>query len=183
MYAMLDLIEILEEEISQDSSSELSSQLPQETKNLISQANIHQLIIQQSKSGNNVVEKIMSQEKVIKIGDNTNISAPIVIADSIQESFNTLEKASVNQNLKTQLDQLLKTINAISKQITPEQAETIQRMAQDAETLVKESTSSNPRRRWCELSLEGIKDAAKSIGDIATPILKIVKEISSLLLP
>lgn len=32
------------------------------------------------------------------------------------------------------------------------------------------------------LSLEGLKEAATSIGEIATPILKIVKEISPLLL-
>ena len=183
MYAMLELIEILEEDIRTHSNQELSKSLSQETQNLISHSNIHQLIIQQSKTGDNVTEKTMSKEKIIKIGDNANISAPIVIADSIQESFNTLAKADVNNDLKTQLDQLLKTINEISKKATPEQIETTQKMAQDAETLVKEAASSNPRRRWYELSLEGLKEAATSIGEIASPVLKIVKEIGPLLLP
>ena len=123
------------------------------------------------------------EEKVIKVGDNANISASIVIADSIQESFNTLQKADVKNDLKTQLDQLLKTINEVSKKAPPEQAETTQRMAQDAETLVKEAASPNPRHRWYELSLDGLKDAATSIGEIATPVLKIVKDVSPLLLP
>lgn len=182
MYAMLELIEILEEEIGTRSNQESSKILPQETQSLISHSNIHQLIIQQSQTGDNVAEKTMSKEKIIKIGDNANISAPIVIADSIQESFNTLAKADVNNDLKTQLDQLLKTINEISKQATPEQIDTTQKMAQDAETLVKEAASSNPRRPWYELSLDGLKEAATSIGEIATPVLKIIKEIGPLLL-
>jgi hypothetical protein len=183
MYAMLGLIEVLEEDIGTHSNQESSKSSSQETQSLISNSNIHQLIIQQSNTGDNVAEKTMSKEKIIKIGDNANISAPIVIADSIQESFNTLAKADVNNDLKTQLDQLLKTINEISKKATPEQTEITQRMAQDAETLVKEAASSNPRRRWYELSLEGLKEAATGIGEIASPVLKIIKEISPLLLP
>ena len=183
MYAMLDLIEELEKEILNNCNPELSDTLVQEDKNIISHSNIDQVIILTSVTGDNIVEKNMTQEKVIQIGSNANISAPIIIADSIQESFNTLEKADVNKDLKTQLDQLLRTVNQVSKQVTPEQTEIAQRMAQDAEILVKEAASSSPRRRWYELSLEGLQEAAKSIGEIAIPVLKTVGEISPLLLP
>ena len=37
-------------------------------------------------------------------------------------------------------------------------------MASDLETLTKEATSRSPRRRWWELSAEGIKEAAKTVG-------------------
>lgn len=183
MYAMLDLIEVLEKEIINNCNPELSDTLVQEDQNIISHSNIDQVIILTSVTGDNIVENNMTQEKVIQIGSNANISAPIIIADSIQESFNTLEKADVNRDLKTQLDQLLRTVNQVSKQVTPEQTEIAQRMAQDAEILVKEVASSSPRRRWYELSLEGLQEAAKSIGEIAIPVLKTVGEISPLLLP
>lgn len=183
MYAMLELIEVLEKEIINNCNPELSDTLVQEDQNIISHSNIDQVIILTSVTGDNIVENNMTQEKVIQIGSNANISAPIIIADSIQESFNTLEKADVNRDLKTQLDQLLRTVNQVSKQVTPEQTEIAQRMAQDAEILVKEVASSSPRRRWYELSLEGLQEAAKSIGEIAIPVLKTVGEISPLLLP
>jgi hypothetical protein len=185
MYAMLELIKELETEILNNCNPELLDILVQEKQDIISYSNIHQVqvIIQNTVTGDNISEKNMTQEKVVQIGDNANISAPIVIADSIQESFNILEKADVNKELKTQLDQLLRTVNQVSKQVTPEQTEIAQRMAQDAEILVKEAASSTPRRPWYELSLEGLQEAAKSIGEIAIPVLKTVGEISSLLLP
>jgi hypothetical protein len=55
-------------------------------------------------------------------------------------------------------------------------------MARDAEALLKEATSSQPRRRWYEVSLEGLKEAAKNIGEIADPVLGIVQKLMPLLL-
>ena len=54
-------------------------------------------------------------------------------------------------------------------------------MAQDAETLIKEASKAKPRQKWYEISIEGLKDATKAIGELANPILNIVNKIAELL--
>jgi len=55
-------------------------------------------------------------------------------------------------------------------------------MARDAGALVKEAATSNPRRKCYEISLEGIRVAAKSIGEIAQPIIEVVAKLTSILI-
>lgn len=125
----------------------------------------------------------VKQEKVIQIGDKASVSAPVVVADTIESSFNTLTKSDIGDNLKTLLDQLLRAVNDVNKQVPPEDSDVANEMARDADTLVKEATSPNPRRKWYEVSLEGLKQAAINIGEIADPVLDIVKKLVPLLLP
>jgi len=40
-----------------------------------------------------------------------------------------------------------------------------------------------PRRKWYELSLEGIKEAALAVGEIAKPIVDTVAKLGPLLIP
>jgi small GTP-binding protein len=124
----------------------------------------------------------MKQEKVIRIGDNSTISAPIVIADTIEHSFNTLTESTVDDDLKQLLDQLLKEINEVSKVVPKDKTNEVEAMARDAESLVKEATSSKPRQRWYDVSIDGLKQAAINIGEIAEPVLEIVKKLVPLLL-
>jgi small GTP-binding protein len=135
-----------------------------------------QVIIDQSKE-----ETIV--EKVIYIGDRAQISAPVIIADTIESSFNQLTEAELDPEIKQLLDQLLKEIVEINKQVPPEQAEDAAAMARDAEVLVKEATSPKPRRKWYEVSVEGLIQAAENIGQIAKPVLDIVLQLKPLLLP
>jgi len=176
-YALLELIDEIDEEFSSKGKTKSSTKSHQ--KEILFEGPIGQVIIQHSKSGDNVVEK---KEKLIEIGDNAQISAPIVIADSIENSFNTLAKSNINDETKGLLKQLLKAINDITKQVSPDYAESAESMAREAADLVKEATRSKPRRRWYEVSIEGLKQAAINIGDIATPVLEIVGKLSPLLL-
>ena len=52
---------------------------------------------------------------------------------------------------------------------------------QDLSNVVAEATKDQPRRRWYELSAEGLIEAAKTCGEIATPVVKAVKTLSALL--
>lgn len=176
---LLELTKLLEQELN-NSDDTLSPSLshPRE-RTIIFTSPVEQVII--DNQGEIYKEKTMNQEKVIHIGGNAQISAPVVIADSIQNSFNTLAEASVNDDLKTLLQQLLNLINEVNKNVPSEQAEIAQNMAQDAETLVKETSKPNPRRKWYEMSLDGLKEAATSLGEIATPILEIVTKITEVL--
>lgn len=53
--------------------------------------------------------------------------------------------------------------------------------ARDLDTLVIEATSPAPRRKWWELSADGIKEAAKTLGDIATPVLSTLAKLATFL--
>jgi hypothetical protein len=128
------------------------------------------------------VKNMTKQEKVISIGKGAHISAPIVIADSIENSFNALKSSTLNDDIKELLDELLQAVNAVNKQVTAEQANEAETMARDTESLIKEVTSSKPRRRWYEISLDGLEQAAINLGKIADPVLNIVKKLTPLLL-
>ncbi|NEN91406.1 MAG: hypothetical protein F6K48_21865 [Okeania sp. SIO3H1] len=180
--ALLELTDEIEKELQTKDDNTLSEPSNEKSREIIFESPVSQVIIQQSDKGDNILEKTMKKEKVIEIGGNAEISAPVVIADSIENSFNTLAEAKVDDDIKNLLDQLLKTINEVNKKATPEQTETAKTMAQDAETLVKESTRTQPRRQWYEISLEGLKDAAISMGEVAVPVLNLVDKISPLLL-
>ncbi len=129
------------------------------------------------------INQVTHQEKVINIGDNNTISAPVVIADSIENSFNELKDAQMEEDVRTLLSELLKEVTEVNKKVESEKSGDAESMARDAETLVKEASSSNPRRRWYEVSLDGLKQAAVNIGEVAGPVLKIVEKLIPLLLP
>jgi hypothetical protein len=125
----------------------------------------------------------MTQEKAINIsGSDININAPVFIADEIQNCFNTLKDAEIEPNIENLLNDLLIRIAEVSKHIPQNDAQHAKTMVRDAESLVKEASSSNPRRKWYEVSLEGLKDAANAIGEIAKPVLDVVSKLSPLLL-
>ena len=129
------------------------------------------------------VEHMTKQERTIKIGKEANVSAPIVIAETIENSFNTLAEANIDNDVKQLLDQLLKEINELNKKVPQDKTDEAESMVRDAESLIKEAASSKPRRRWYEVSIEGLKQAATGIGEIADPVIAIVKKLSALLTP
>jgi hypothetical protein len=132
---------------------------------------IHQLHIQR-------VGTMTHQEKVISIGSGATISAPVVVADRIEGSFNALAKAPIDGDLKGTLEELLKHVAEVSKAIPSDQAEA---MGRDAETLAKEVTSPKPRRRMLDVTVEGLKEAAIAVGEVGKPILQTVAKLLPLL--
>ena len=92
-------------------------------------------------------------------------------------------ESKVDDDIKTLLSQLLREVTAISKQVPQNKAGETETMVRDAEALTKEVTSTKPRRRWYEVSLDGLKQSALNIGEIAKPILDIVGKLRPLLLP
>lgn len=184
MFALLDLLDEISESLSlseKDKFLPKLSDLSPESKGIIFEGSVNQIIIQQTNEGENIVENGQKNFTISGVGGNVNISAPITIADNIENSFNALAESKVEDNIKDLLEQLLNNINEINKNVPSEQAEVAEEMARDAETLIKEATSSKPRRKWYELSVQGIKDAAINLGEIAAPVLTIVERIVKLL--
>lgn len=97
----------------------------------------------------------------IKFGDYATIHGDFVVAQSIQDSFNTLQASTAKDELKAKLEELTKEVAEQSKSLP----ETIAReLAEDLNTFVKESVKQSPRRKWYELSADGIMQAATTLG-------------------
>lgn len=56
----------------------------------------------------------------------------------------------------------------------------IERMVQDAEALAKEMASGSPRRKWYELSVEGLCDAAEALGKVGEAVVKAAAKLGPL---
>jgi len=116
--------------------------------------------------------------QITKIGDGNVFHGNVVTAQHIQGSFNTIEKSKVDDELRELLKQLTNSVTAMCNKLPPEDGE---RAARDLETLVTEAVSPQPRKKWYELSAQGLLDAAKSVGEIAAPVIATIKAISTVL--
>ena len=131
-------------------------------------------------TGTNIERNIhMTQEKVINIGDGNTINAPVVVADQIENSFNTVAESDIKGELKELLHQLINEVNEAAKEVPEDTAES---MARDVESLSKEVVSSNPRRKCYEMSIEGLKEAAEAVGEAGKPVLKTVGRLLPMLI-
>jgi hypothetical protein len=111
--------------------------------------------------------------------EGTTIQGGFNVLSSIQDSYNKVNSANTPDDLKTLLKQLAKEVAAISEHLSVEKAEQV---ARDLENLTAEATSENPRKEWWQLSVEGLKQAAKDVGEIGEPVLKLATTIVTMLL-
>jgi len=117
-------------------------------------------------------------QKVINIGAGAQIHAPVIVADQIERSFNTLSNAAIDSQVKTLLEQMLKQVATVAAAVP---ADTSADLADNAESLANEIARPKPRRKWYELSIEGLKEAAEAVGDIGKPILETTAKLVPLL--
>jgi internalin A len=101
-----------------------------------------------------------------------------VVADKIKNSFNKVDSSNLSDNLKEILKNLTTEVGKISKHLSKEQGEQI---ANDLQALTNEATSEKPRKKWWELSVEGIKEAAESVGEVGKTALILLKDIIPIL--
>ena len=99
------------------------------------------------------------------------------VASHVTQQMSTLEGKDQIRELITELTQ---RISAIDPAAQPEKAKG---MADDLKVLSDEVVKPQPRRKWYELSLEGIKEAAEAIGEIGKPVLDTVGKLLPLLVP
>lgn len=116
-------------------------------------------------------------EQHVTIG-NGNTIHNLVVAEKIENSFNSLQESKASDEVKTLLQQLLTEITNLNGKV-PEQV--IQTIADEADTLIAESSRETPRKKYYEASLSGILEAAKSVVE-AAPIFEIATKLSPFLL-
>jgi hypothetical protein len=139
-------------------------------------------------------EEILNNEgsanpNVMVIGEitNVNVTGPgnIVnvakfMANVVNHVNQKVEQSGASDQVQQLVKQLTEQVNAISAQIPPEKAT---QMGNDLKTLSDEMALPQPRRKWYELSLDGIKEAAAALGGIGKPVVETVKMLLPLLVP
>jgi hypothetical protein len=126
------------------------------------------------------VESMTNQTTKVVLGNNNTITGPftVVTAETIQNSFNSIAKSDTKEELKESLKQLTVQVAELAKLTPPEKAEEI---ARDLESFTKEATSKAPRKKWYELSADGLLEAAKTVAEMAAPVTTAVKAVLALL--
>ena len=102
----------------------------------------------------------------------------LVVANSIDNSFNKIESAEISSELKQTLQDLAKAVGEMTSSMSKESAEQV---ARDLETLTSEAISKTPRRKWWQLSANGLKKAAENVGKIGLPVLNLVTTLITIL--
>lgn len=114
------------------------------------------------------------QKTEVLLGDNATISGDFVVANSIKNSFNKAKSSGVPDELKELLQELAIAVGKMSEALTAGEAK---RVARALETLTDEATSEQPQKKWWSVSVDGLTEAAKSIGKIGEPIIQILARI------
>ncbi len=127
-----------------------------------------------------IEEQHMSEQNTTIIG--STIHGAVITAESIHNSFNALQSSTADTAVKTLLSQLLSEIQTLNSKIPEAQSAIVQNMAEETEALIAESSREQPRKRWYQASIEGIKDAAITLHAIGEPILKLANDLGDLLL-
>lgn len=81
-------------------------------------------------------------------------------------------------HLQEEVRRLKEMIQALPHTVAHEKAK---QMADDATTLEQEANREQPRKEWCQLSLKGLTNAAKAVGEVGVPLAKTIQQIATTL--
>jgi hypothetical protein len=115
----------------------------------------------------------MSNKKV-SIGGNVSAGRDVIFADRIRDSFNRTDRTQASPELVELLRQLGDAMAVVAEKLPQERAE---EAVKDYETLAAEAVKAEPRRKWYQLSVEGLKEAATTVGAFGEPVIKILAAI------
>jgi hypothetical protein len=110
---------------------------------------------------------VTEQMKVISLGSNNTVSAPIVIADKIQDSFNAASSVQDDQ-VRQALEELHKAIIPWLNSLEPQVAEDV---ATDMEALTNEAKRTEPRPARVQVFWSSIKSIAEGVAENAAQVL------------
>lgn len=132
---------------------------------------IEQLIFSDAASHPNLME-----EK--HMGDTININAKGDVAFAKNQAIATVNKRIGESNAPEELQQRLKQLtDAVSAMIAGMPEPKAKEVSEDLATLVNEATREAPRRKWYELSGEGLIEAARAVGALGEPVARSVRGV------
>jgi hypothetical protein len=89
-----------------------------------------------------------------------------------------VESSDVPDELRKTLEQLIKSVDAMKKNLPEEQAATV---VEDLGELVNQATKEFPNKRRYLVSAEGLIKAAQNVGKIGKPVIKLAGRVLRLL--
>lgn len=113
-----------------------------------------------------------ASESILIQNYGTMVNTPIQQGNERTEQ--TIIETNTSDNIQDLLKQLTQEVEKLSEIIPNETAREIK---QDLSVLQAESTSKNPRKKWCELSADGLIKAATNLGTIGKPVIELVSQI------
>jgi hypothetical protein len=112
-------------------------------------------------------------------GDGNIVAVADFMSNVTNEVKSNLAQSRADEPVTKLIEQLILQLNDISHKLDRNALES---MTSDVKTLSQEVALQNPRRKWFEMSLDGLKEAAEAVGEVASPILATVKKLIPLLL-
>lgn len=141
---------------------------------------------QEQRNATRLVHVLNAEKGAIMVEKQVNVSGTgniVNVADYMSDVTNTvtnnLTESNTTDDIKELIEQLSQEIKKVSLEADPSQ---IKQMGKNLKALSEEVASDEPDRRWYELSLEGIKEAAQTLGEIAKPVLSITSKLAAILL-
>ena len=114
----------------------------------------------------------------LNIDGDLTVQGNLVVAKKIENSFNKAGAASSPDEIKTLLKQLAQEVAKVAQKLPDDKAEEV---ADDLQRLTEEVTKDTPKRKWWQLSADGIREAAQSAGDVGTTAISLLRELLPLL--
>ena len=142
--------------------------------------------VRRQSDGIKVVNIVVEGDSMDTVGgDKSTINAqgskftnsPVAIRQRLENSYNTAQQAP-NDSLRQAIEQLCGAVaDLLTKIQDPKQSEDAR---DNLETFVKEATKPEPRRKWLELTRDGLIEAAKTVGEMAGPVVAAVGKVMDL---
>jgi hypothetical protein len=128
------------------------------------------------------IQEVTMSGKITTVGP-VGPGAILNVAEYMNNVTNTVTQtvggSNQSKDVKALVVELAARLKEASSSIDSTKA---QQMASDLEVLAKEMSQPQPRKKWYELSLDGLKQAAEAIGAIGKPILETISKLQPLLM-
>jgi hypothetical protein len=120
----------------------------------------------------------MSDNVTITIGDGNVFNGDAFIGNRLRDIYTKVKKGENNNQLRSTLEGLTVAITKMTEGMPKADAE---RVVNDLQTLSNEAVSPSPRRKWWQLSAEGLIEAAKAVGEAGKSVLDWVPKVLTIL--
>jgi hypothetical protein len=116
-------------------------------------------------------EKTLAAQRIYTVNNfYGSVSRSQFQQDSTNSSQSMIIGGMSNNEVGDLLEKLAVAVQKMKKTLPPETAEEVQR---DLNTLTAEIASKTPRKRWWQISMEGLKKAANDVGEVGKPVLEL----------
>ncbi len=130
-----------------------------------------------------VTVMIHNEDKSVTHGDRVNVGAGatfsgnLVVANSIQDSFKTIQGSTVEDSLKKELQHLCSQVEQLVTQLSPADQEQVSRRLK---SFTEEATSSNPDKEEVKSLGQKIIDIANKVTSMAGPVATAIQAVLKL---